>query len=224
MLAEQLGLEPGPELRRLQEAILAHDPAIAPVPVAAPRRGNLPTPRRRSSTARKSSRELVELLREHRLVTLTGPPGVGKSRLALEAARSLEARSPTASGWSSSRRAGGAAGVADLVADAVDARGADPLARVIARLRDADAMLVLDACEHVARRGGAVASAVLSECPGVRVLATSREVLRTSPARCGIHVEPLAGARTQARADERRLAGCAAVRSRAHARRVRDSS
>ena len=44
VLADELGLEPGPELRRLQEAILAHDPAIAAVPVARTRRGNLPAP------------------------------------------------------------------------------------------------------------------------------------------------------------------------------------
>ena len=44
VLADELGLEPGPELRRLQEAILAHDPAIAAVPVVRRRRGNLPAP------------------------------------------------------------------------------------------------------------------------------------------------------------------------------------
>ena len=44
VLADELGLEPGPELRRLQEAILAHDPAIAAVPVDRRRRGNLPAP------------------------------------------------------------------------------------------------------------------------------------------------------------------------------------
>ena len=75
VLADELGLEPGPELRRLQEAILAHDPAIAAVPVDRRRRGNLPAPRRRSSAARTSSAEVAALLREHRLVTLTGPAG-----------------------------------------------------------------------------------------------------------------------------------------------------
>ena len=87
---EQLALEPGPELRRLQEAILAHDPAIAPVPPAPRRRGNLPAPSTSFIGREAELAQVVELLREHRLVTLTGPPGVGKSRLALEAARSLE--------------------------------------------------------------------------------------------------------------------------------------
>ena len=94
VLADELGLEPGPELRRLQEAILAHDPAIAAVSAAGSRRGNLPAP---STSFVGREDELVQvatLLRRHRQVTLTGPPGVGKSRLALETARSLEDEFP----------------------------------------------------------------------------------------------------------------------------------
>jgi hypothetical protein len=94
VLADELGLEPGPELRRLQEAILAHDPAIAAVPVDPRRRGNLPAPST-SFVGREDELAYVSgLLREHRLVTLTGPPGVGKSRLAVETARSLEREVP----------------------------------------------------------------------------------------------------------------------------------
>jgi predicted ATPase/DNA-binding SARP family transcriptional activator len=177
VLAEQLGLEPGPELRRLQEAILAHDPAIAPVPVVAPRRGNLPSPTTSFVDRERELAALVALLREHRLVTLTGPPGVGKSRLALEVGRSLESDLRDGGWLVELARAGGAADVERVVADAVDARGPDPLARVIARLRDAEAILLLDACEHALAEAARVASAVLSECPGVRMLATSREVL-----------------------------------------------
>ena len=55
VLSEQLALEPGPDLRRLQQAILAHDPAIAPVPAAPRRRGNLPAPSPPSSGARRNS-------------------------------------------------------------------------------------------------------------------------------------------------------------------------
>jgi DNA-binding SARP family transcriptional activator len=90
VLLAQLALEPGPELRRLQEAILAHDPAIAPVPVAPQRRGNLPASSTSFIGGEAELAQVVELVREHRLVTLTGPPGVGKTRLALEAARALE--------------------------------------------------------------------------------------------------------------------------------------
>ena len=93
VLSEQMALEPGPELRRLQEAILTHDPAIAPAPVAPRRRGNLPAPSTSFVGREQELAQVVELLREHRLVTLTGPPGVGKSRLALEVARALEGES-----------------------------------------------------------------------------------------------------------------------------------
>jgi predicted ATPase/DNA-binding SARP family transcriptional activator len=190
VLEEQLGLEPGPELRRSQEAILTHDPAIAPI-TAAPRRGNLPTPPTSFVDREEELARVVELLREHRLVTLTGPPGVGKSRLALEVARFLEPEIGDGIWLVDLGRAGGAADVAGLVARVVHARGADPLARVIARFRDSDALLVLDGCRRVVDEASRIASTILSECPGVRVLATSREFLR-SPGGVRVHVEPLA--------------------------------
>ena len=190
VLEEQLGLEPGPELRRVQEAILTHDPAIAPVTVAR-RRGNLLTPPTSFVGREEELARVVELLREQRLVTLTGPPGVGKSRLALEVARSLEVEIADGIWLVELGRAVDAADVADLVARAVDARGADPLARLIARFRDSDALLVLDGCRRVVDEASRIASAILSECPGVRVLATSREVLRV-PGGVRVRVEPLA--------------------------------
>ena len=179
-LVDETGLEPGPELRRLQAAILAQDPAIAPVVVEPRRRGNLPTPTTSFVDRERELTEVVDLLREHRLVTLIGPPGVGKSRLALEAIRAFESESRDGGWLVELARAGDAADVVRLVAQAVDAHGADPLARVIARLRDGGATLLLDACEHALEEAARVVSAVLAECPRVRVLATSREVLRVA--------------------------------------------
>jgi predicted ATPase/DNA-binding SARP family transcriptional activator len=188
-LAEELALEPGPELRRLQEAILAQDPAIAPVAVAPRRRGNLPAPSTSFVGREQEVTDVVELLREHRLVTLTGPPGVGKSRLAIEAARALE---PEAGAWQVDLgRASGPDDVARLVAAAVDARGADPLARAVARLRDGNAVLLLDACEPVVAEAARIAATLLAQCPNVQVLATSREVLHL-PGEVRFPVEPLA--------------------------------
>jgi predicted ATPase/DNA-binding SARP family transcriptional activator len=191
VLSEQMALEPGPELRRLQEAILTHDPAIAPTPVAPRRRGNLPAPSTSFVGREQELAQVLELLREHRLVTLTGPPGVGKSRLALEVARSLEGEARDGAWRVDLARAGGPEDVVRLVAGAVDARGADPLARAIARLRNGDAILLLDACEPVLHEAARVAAAVLAECPGVRVLATSREVLHVA-GEVRVPVEPLA--------------------------------
>jgi predicted ATPase/DNA-binding SARP family transcriptional activator len=180
VLADELGLEPGPELRRLQEAILAHDPAIAALPVDRRRRGNLPAP---STSFVGREDELVQVagvLHEHRLVTLTGPPGVGKSRLAVETARSLEPEFPDGIWLVDCARAGGADDAVRLLAHAVDVRGSDPLARVTSRLRNAGALVVLDACEHILEEAARLASALLAECPQVRILATSREALHAA--------------------------------------------
>jgi predicted ATPase/DNA-binding SARP family transcriptional activator len=190
VFSDQLGLEPGPELRRLQDAILAQDPAIAAVPPA-PRRGNLRTPTTSFVDREDELAKVVELLHEHRLVTLTGPPGVGKSRLALEAARTLDGETSDGVWLVELANAGGPTGVVRLVAQAVAARGPDPLARVIAHLRDAEAILVFDACDHALEEAARVAAALLAECAGVRVLATSSEVLHlTGEAR--LVVPPLA--------------------------------
>jgi predicted ATPase/DNA-binding SARP family transcriptional activator len=193
VLADELGLEPGPDLRRLQEAILAHDPAIAAVPVDRARRGNLPAASTSFVGREEELGRVVALLHEHRLVTLTGPPGVGKSRLAVETARSLEHEFPGGIWLVDFARAGAAADAVRLLANVVDARGADPLRRVASRLRTADALLVLDACEHVLDEAAGIASVLLAECPRLRILATSRETLHaTGEAR--LPVAPLGAA------------------------------
>ena len=180
VLADELGLEPGPELRRLQEAILAHDPAIAAVPVARRRRGNLPATSTSFVGREDELGEVATLLHEHRLVTLSGPPGVGKSRLAVETARSLEHEFPDGIWLVDLTRAGGEPDAVRLLAHVVGVRGSDPLGRVSSRLGDASALVVLDACEHVLEEAARIASTLLAECPGVRILATSREALRVA--------------------------------------------
>ena len=180
VLADELGLEPGPELRRLQEAILAHDPAIAAVPVDRRRRGNLPAPTTSFVGRADELGQVAGLLHEHRLVTLTGPPGVGKSRLAVETARALEHEFMDGIWLVDFARAGGAADAVRLLAHVVDVRASDVLARVTSRLRDAGALVVLDACEHVLEEAARIASTLLAECPQVRILATSREALHVA--------------------------------------------
>ena len=90
-------------------------------------------------------------------------------------------------------RAGGAADATRLLAHAVDVRSSDPLAGVSSRLRQDSSLLVLDACEHVLGEAARMASTLLAACPGVRILATSRESLHvTSEER--LPVEPLGAA------------------------------
>jgi predicted ATPase len=124
-------------------------------------------------------------------VTLTGPPGVGKSRLALEAARALEPECPEGVWLVDFARAGDAQDAVRLLADAVDVRGADPLARVTSRLRAAGACIVLDACEHVLGEAARITSTLLAQCPRVRILATSREALRVA-GEARVPIAPLA--------------------------------
>jgi predicted ATPase/DNA-binding SARP family transcriptional activator len=189
VLDEELGLEPGPDLRRLQEAILAHDPEIAAV-VPARRRGNLPAPATSFVGREDDLDRIAALVRQHRLVTLIGPPGVGKSRLAVEVARALEDDFADGAWLVDFGRAGTDADAVRLLANVIDVRGSDLFARVTSRLRGAKALLLFDACEHVLEEAGRLAIALLADCPDLRVLATSREALHVA-AEARFPVEPL---------------------------------
>ena len=179
VLVEQLGVEPGPSLQRLHTAILAHDSALAGVrPVEGPL-GRLPAPVTSFVDREQEMGDVAEMVRRHRLVTLIGPPGVGKSRLALEVARVLERDFPSGVWFVDLARAGELPDVAQIVARTIrtPTSSRDPLARVVERLRRAHTLLVLDGCEPLVERAARVVDGVLAECPGVRVLVTSREVL-----------------------------------------------
>ena len=184
LLGEELGLEPGPELRRLESAILAHDPSLAPRRRRCRRRRPAGAAGRARASPRPLTplvgrdaelRELRTLLAEHRFVTLVGPGGVGKTRLALEVGarrgRGPELRRvPGRAG-----PVGDPAGVPAAIAAALDLPDPSRLAEMIG---EQELLLVLDNCEHVITAAAEVAEGLLRRCPGLRLLATSREGLR----------------------------------------------
>ncbi|WP_461071279.1 BTAD domain-containing putative transcriptional regulator, partial [Streptomyces pseudoechinosporeus] len=199
-LDEDLGLEPGPELAALQQEILQQDPALraVPAPSATPRpRTNLPTPVTDLIGRSDSVDAVRDLVESGRLVTLTGPGGVGKTRLAVEVATRLS--EAYADGvWlvelasqAFLAESGAPAGddLAEVVAATLGVRddtGPGPLPSGLPRtlldrltdaLRGRRLLLVLDNCEHVIEAAAGLAQALLRGAPGVSVLATSQEPL-----------------------------------------------
>lgn len=206
-LVEELGIEPGRDLRALERAVLDQDPELAWTPCLAddePREGaSAPpvappvapsppdrpappaaTPRRRGIPASVSPLigrawevgAVVALVADHRLVTLVGPGGVGKTRIAFEAAGARS--TPTA--VVDLAAVSDPATVPSVLAAAVPVAttpGDDPLVAVADRIGDDPWLIVLDTCEHVLDQAATVAEDLLHRCPELRILATSRQAL-----------------------------------------------
>ncbi|MFE1349406.1 ATP-binding protein [Streptomyces sp. NPDC058757] len=182
VLADRLGADPGPELRALHQELLAGTRPEAP----ARREPALPA-RLTSFIGREE--ELSSLsaeLASARLVTLLGPGGVGKTRLALEAAEAYDGEGIVRLAELAAVRE--ESEVPGAVLTALGARetmlrgsdgllGGDPLSRLVEHCAGRRMLLLLDNCEHVVGAAARLAEAVLARCPGVRVLATSREPL-----------------------------------------------
>jgi predicted ATPase/DNA-binding SARP family transcriptional activator len=202
-LAEQLGVDPSPRLEQAYLAILRQEvpQAAAPLtaaPVAASQAE--PEPPRAASDphAAKVRRPptsfigrdddvsgVLKRLRAERLVTLTGPGGIGKTRLATEVA----SRVSVPAWFAELAPVTDPAEVPYAVLDALGLRersiaprggemAGDPAGRLVAALADRDAVLVVDNCEHVVDAAAALVARLLNDCPKVKVLATSREPLR----------------------------------------------
>ncbi|QWF77913.1 hypothetical protein HUW46_01306 [Amycolatopsis sp. CA-230715] len=130
------------------------------------------------------------LLGTARLVTLTGPGGVGKTRLATRVARDAERAFADGVVFVELAQLRDGALVANLVADRLglhDLSGLPAARQVIEHLRDRSLLLVLDNCEHLIDACAEFAAAVLDGCPRVVLLATSRQSLTVA----GEHVQPV---------------------------------
>ena len=197
-LAEELGLEPSPALAQLEVDILRQAPEVMPptrdagprptgprlidtgVRGAEPQRpGNLPEPVT-SFVGRGDDTEVVSgLLERGRLVTLTGPGGVGKTRLALHAAAAATDRHPDGAWWCELAPADAGA-VTHTIADVLGVQpqaGRSVTEAIAGALAGKQLLLVLDNCEHLVEAAARLVEKVLRTCPSVTVLATSREPL-----------------------------------------------
>ncbi len=186
-LADEVGLEPGPELRAVEAAVLAQDPTL----MAAPTRTAAPPPAPVTSLVGRDGElgTLRSALAMSRLVTLTGPGGIGKSRLAVEVASAPQLFG--AVWFVDLAPLLDSSAVATSVARALllaESPGLeiDLLCDYLSRRRG---LLVLDTCEHVVEAVAELATHLLSRCPDLRILATTRQPLRAP----GEQIVPLRG-------------------------------
>ena len=174
MLAEDLGIEASPSVSRLEERILLQDPSLE---VGSTPTTNLPAPVSSFVGRAEELDRLERLMSEHRLVTVIGPGGAGKTRLAIEAARRVTGRYPDGIWFVDLAPVGAGDGVGRAVASTLGVAGSpdvDPTATVAAHLRTQTALVLIDNCEQVVDAVGELATRLLEAAPDVRIVATSR--------------------------------------------------
>ncbi|MEV8632980.1 BTAD domain-containing putative transcriptional regulator [Streptosporangium sp. NPDC051023] len=174
LLAEELGADPSAELAALHRELLLGERPFEP---------SAPPAQLTSFVGRTEDlARVTELLGSARLVTLLGPGGAGKTRLSIEIASRMPdvcfvELAPLRDGRGLPQTLLGALGLREsgLMAAPTEAT---PTARLIAALADRSSLLlVLDNCEHLVEDAAALTERLLAGCPGLRVLATSREPL-----------------------------------------------
>jgi predicted ATPase len=166
------------------ERLVPRGPSAGPAPAPATPaqtpavRGNLP--RRLAPLIGREAElaQIASLLKEAPLVTLTGPGGIGKTRLAIEAAQREAGAHADGAFLVELAGVSDAAGIPGAVARAMGIElRSEPDAEIIERLRAWQALIVLDNCEHLIEAAAGLIERVLQQAPEVRVLATSQEIL-----------------------------------------------
>ena len=186
LLADDLGLDPGPALAALYQAMLEQAPALqgasAPPTLAARPRTNIPVMLTDLVGRAAAVAELRALLSERRLVTLTGPGGVGKTRLAIEVATQSAGAFPDGV-WLVELAGPAPAGASTPTDEVMTALGirddsSMPSADLLTdALRASRMLLILDNCEHVVVEVAKLAAQLLQSAPELRIVVTSREPL-----------------------------------------------
>ena len=182
----EYGMEPSEQTRLLYENLKSGKELPAPKAAARPAephkaaRTNLPTPFTSFIGREREVEAIVRSIGKNRLTTLTGSGGVGKTRLAIEAARRLTGKFKDGVWWVDLVGLNDPSLVPQAVAQVLDLREArsQPLIEtLIEGLAAKHSLLVLDNCEHLISACAALAERLLGGCPGLRLLATSREAL-----------------------------------------------
>lgn len=183
-LGDELGLEPGPRLRQLEEQVLLHDPELlAGSSLAEPRAGfaksptNLPGFTTPFIGRVKSINRLSQAVMEKRLITVVGIGGLGKTRMAVEAARRIAAGFEAGAAFTTLEFVEDPDLVLQPIAGAVADKVVSTIDSLAAVIGDRKLLLVLDNCEHLTEAVGNVVVHLLRSCPSLTILATSRTPL-----------------------------------------------
>jgi predicted ATPase/DNA-binding SARP family transcriptional activator len=181
-LADELGVDPSAELSALHTALLRGEIGGR----AENRKTNLRAELTTFVGRQDDVAAVADLATRHRLVTLTGAGGSGKTRMGTETARTMLAGLPDGA-WLvelASLQAGDELAQATLTAIGLrdqsligGASGEDAMDRLIAAVRERVMLLVLDNCEHMVEAASEFAERLLGQCPRLRIVATSREPL-----------------------------------------------
>lgn len=194
-LAEELGIDPSPELVALEDAILRQAPELSWQPTAATRVAaratgtveplghNVPEPVSALLGRADDLAAVGLLLAEHRVITVTGVGGVGKTRFAVELARGAFGDFRDGVWLVELAAVSDAARVPDAVAEVLHPHG-DAARPALERLVDAvggrRVLVVLDNCEHLVAGCASTVATLVARCPALVVVATSREPLRVA--------------------------------------------
>ena len=174
ILGTELGIEPSSELRDLEQRILLHDRGLAS---AMSPQANLPASFTSFVGREREVGELIALIDQTRLITINGPGGSGKTRLAVETAATM---SDMQAWFVDLARVGDAAQVPAALMSALGIAYEPEVSTanaIQAHLAGRNALLVIDNCEHVLGASAALVDTVLRSNETVRIVATSREPL-----------------------------------------------